>query len=228
MSAIKWSPSLRCLDWTRIKEDLTLLEQAGCSELHADICDGRFADPFGLGDESLRTVKSISTLPIHAHLMIEKPEQHIPRFVDMGCSSITLHIETTDHAHRAIQLVKNAGLKVGVALNPGTPLTKVEYLLQEVDAVHLMMVEPFAENQRMRQSSLERVRLIRSHLDYQESRAELVTEGALDIHTAASALAFGASTLILDDSNIFRKTPVDLLTELEEFSIAVQAKRETV
>ena len=228
MNAIKWSPSLRCLNWIRIKEELTLLQQAGCSEVHADICDGRFADHFGLGDEALRTAKGINTLPIHAHLMIEKPEHHIQRFVDLGCYAITVHVESTNHAHRAIHQVKEAGLRVGIALNPGTPLTKVEYLLPYVDAVHLMLVEPFAENQRLRRSSLERVKLIRSHLDYAESRAELVVEGALDIHTAATALKYGSSTLILDDSNIFEQTPVDLLTQLEEYTIAVQAKRETV
>jgi ribulose-phosphate 3-epimerase len=228
VSANNWSPSLRCLDWTRLKEDLTLLEQAGCRELHADICDGRFAGRFGLGDDSLRTVKNICTLPIHAHLMIERPEQHIQRMVDLGCKAITIHIETSNHAHRAIHQVKEAGLNVGVALNPGTPLTKVEYLLPYVDAVHLMLVEPFSGDQRVRPSSLERVKLIRSHLDYQESRADLVVEGALDIHTAATALAYGATTLILDDSNIFHETPVDLLRQLEEYSIAVQAKRETV
>lgn len=228
MSAISWSPSLRCLNWTRIKEDLTLLQQAGCTDIHADICDGHFADRFGLGEESIRTVRGISSLSIHAHLMIENPEQHIQRFVDLGCSAITVHVESTHHAHRAIHQVKEAGLDVGIALNPGTPLTKIEYLLPYVDLVHLMMVEPFADKQGMRRSSLERVRLIRSHLDYQESQAELVVEGALDIHTAASALTFGASTLVLDDSNIFKENPIDLLGQLEEFSIAVQAKRETV
>jgi len=125
----KLSASIMCANFCSLEEDIRQLEEAGIDYLHFDIMDGHFVPNFTMGPDILRTVRRITSLPFDTHLMIENPDRYIPIFVEAGSNLIFVHIEACIHINRTIQLIKKSGAKAGVALNPSTPLCRLDYVL---------------------------------------------------------------------------------------------------
>ncbi len=184
-------------------EDIQAIELAGACELHFDVMDGAFVPSLGLSPHTLKSVKSIGALPCEAHLMTAKPERFIQQFVDVGCETITLHVESCTHIHRALSQIRDAGASVGLAINPATPLTKLEYLLPLVDRILLLATEPGDDAASIDASTFERVKILHDNIEYEERQVRLLVEGHIGPKDAALFLRQGADQLVLDHMSIF-------------------------
>lgn len=224
MQKFTGSASVMCANLLRLEDDLQALERAGCDELHFDIMDGTFVPNFTLGFDFIKAAKSATNLPCNAHLMISRPELYVKRFVEAGCSSITVHIETCTHAHRVLGQIRDAGASPGIAINPGTPLFKLEYIMPLADRILVMCVDPGYAGQQIIPSAFERVRILRENITYQELRTKIEVDGNINVPNAARLWKMGAEIFVLGSSSIFTGAPLEVA--LPEFRAAVE--RESV
>ena len=139
---IKLAPSILSADFARLLEDVKKVEKAGCEYLHIDVMDGHFVPNITLGPAIVKSLRKDVNMVFDAHLMIENPDNYIKEFADAGCDIIVVHQEACTHLHRTIQNIKSHGVKAGVALNPATPIETIKYVLEDVDMVLLMSVNP--------------------------------------------------------------------------------------
>ena len=156
------APSILSADFTRLGEQLALVERAGASYIHVDVMDGHFVPNITIGPFIVKWVRQATSLPIDAHLMIEHPDDYIPQFAQAGANMISVHPETTYHLHRTLNHIREAGCKAGLVLNPGTPLDYVEEMSNEIDYVLLMSVNPGFGGQKFISTSLDKLRRLRS------------------------------------------------------------------
>jgi ribulose-phosphate 3-epimerase len=223
-STLKYSASVMCANLARLEDDLRALEQAGCDELHFDIMDGQFVPNFTLGFDFIKAARRVCGLPCHAHLMITKPEDYIERFVDAGCNAVTVHVETCVHAHRTLAQVRAAGASPGIALNPATPLTKLDFLLDHVDRVLVMTVDPGYAGQKLIPNAFERVRILRDNINYRERAIAIEVDGNINARNAALLANAGATVFVLGTSSIFKGNG-RLAEELNAFRHKVDNER---
>lgn len=213
-----------CANLARLEDDLRVLEQAACDELHFDIMDGLFVPNFTLGFDLVKAARRVCGLPCHAHLMITKPEDYIERFVEAGCSTVSVHVETCVHAHRTLSQIRAAGASPGIALNPATPLTKLDFLLDHVDRVLVMTVDPGYAGQKMIPNAFERVRILRENIDYRERSIAIEVDGNINVRNAAQLADAGANVFVLGSSSIFKGNG-QLADALHAFRRKVDAER---
>lgn len=152
------SPSLLASDFASARDALRMISDSGCDYVHLDVMDGHFVPPITFGSKFIADLKKNSDLIFDTHLMVEKPENFIPSFIDAGCDIITIHQEATYHLERCISMIKSAGLSAGVAINPGTPVGALEAVLDEVDYVLVMTVNPGWGGQKFIPGTLKKVR----------------------------------------------------------------------
>jgi ribulose-phosphate 3-epimerase len=208
-----------CANLARLEDDLKALEEAGCNELHFDIMDGIFVPNITLGAEIVKTAKRVCNLPCNAHLMIVRPEDYIRQFVDAGCDSITVHVEACRHAHRVISQIREAGASPGLAINPATSLTKLDYLIDYVDRVLVMSVDPGYAGQKAIPGAFERIRILKENLNFRHLKARIEVDGNITVRNAATFQRAGAEMFILGTASIF--TGGDLRETLPKFRAAV-------
>ncbi len=223
MSRPEWSAAVRCADLGNLAAGLRAFEQAGCNELHFDVRDGAFAPGFGLGFEVLAAAKAASMLPCAVHLMVMRPERYVEAFAEAGCTSLMVHVEASLHAPHTLDLIRELGMSPGIAVNPATPLTKLEYLLPHVDRVLLLTQEPGAEPQQTPGAAFERVKILRQSLDYYERGLKLQVEGASGSADTARLIELGADRVVLDAPELFAGD--DLAGSLTSFMEEVEKIR---
>lgn len=224
---LKYAASVMCANLARLEDDLKILEEAGCDELHFDIMDGLFVPNFTLGVDFIKAAKGVCSLPCHAHLMIMKPESYIERFVDAGCDIVSVHVETCPHAHRTLEQIRAAGASPAIAINPATPLTKLDFLLDYVDRIMVMTVDPGYAGQRIIPGAFERVKILKENVDYRERRIEIEVDGNIDVHNAAILANMGASVFVMGTSSIFKNNG-PLGEAFHKFKVDVDAERKVV
>ncbi len=220
---LRYAASVMCSDLGNLETDFKTLEEAGCDELHFDIMDGRFVPNITLGPDFIRMAKGCCGLPCNAHLMIIEPERYIDRFINAGCDSLTIHVESTGHIHRAIDVIRELGVSPGIAINPATSLTKLEYLLDYVDRVLIMAVDPGYAGQKMIPGAFDRVGILADNIRYRELRTKIEVDGNIDVVNAANLANKGAGILVLGTSSIF--TGGDLKKAFAEFKDSVARER---
>ncbi len=224
---LKYAASVMCANLARLEDDLKALEAAGCDELHFDIMDGTFVPNFTLGIDVIKAAKSVCSLPCHAHLMITKPGEYVERFVEAGCDIVSVHVETCPHAHRVLGQIQTAGASPAIAINPATPLTKLDFLLDFADRVMMMTVDPGYAGQKIIPGAFERVKILRENVDYRERRIDIEVDGNIDAHNAAVLANMGARVFVMGTSSIFKKgIPLD--EAFRQFKADVDATRKTV
>ena len=172
------------------------MSQAGADYIHIDVMDGHFVPNLTIGPAVVAALRPHSSLPFDVHLMISPADPYIPDFVQAGADIVTVHVEAGPHLHRTIQLIKDEGVRAGLALNPGTPVTVVEPLLDTLDLVLVMSVNPGFSGQSFIAGQLEKIRQLRTLIDKTERKIDLQVDGGINSENAADAIAAGADVLV--------------------------------
>lgn len=193
---VKIAPSILSADFARLGEQVQEATKAGADYIHIDVMDGRFVPQITIGAPVVAAIRRWTDLPLDVHLMIESPEQQISQFAKAGASIITVHMETCLHIHRGIQMIKDAGCKAGISINPATSISVLDEILPEVDLVLLMTVNPGFSGQTFIESTLNKIARLRKELDRRNLKAELEVDGGINTKTASKVVKAGATILV--------------------------------
>ena len=194
---VQIAASILSADFARLGEHMREAEMAGADMIHIDVMDGHFVPNITVGPLVVRAVRSVTRLPLHVHLMIEHPERYIDEFVRSGADSVTVHVETCPHLHRTIQQIREAGARPGVSLNPATPLSAIEEVFEQVDAILVMTVNPGFGGQELIPSTLRKVRRLRGLLDERRLACLIEVDGGVNVNNIAQVVAAGADILVM-------------------------------
>ena len=190
------APSLLSADFTSLGSDVARVERGGADILHVDVMDGHFVPNITMGPLVVRALRRVTKLPLDVHLMIEEPDRYIEAFVEAGASRISVHVEVLPHLHRTVHLIKDLGVKAGVAINPATPVGVLEDIAADLDHVLVMSVNPGFGGQTFIPRSESKLRAVRQMLSRIGSAALIEVDGGIDLTTAARVTAAGAGVLV--------------------------------
>ncbi len=196
------APSLLSADFGRLGDEIRAVEKAGADLLHVDVMDGRFVPNITIGPPVVAAIKKAATLPLDVHLMIVEPEKYLEDFAKAGADVITVHAEATVHLQRTVARIRELGKKAGVALNPGTSLSAVEWVLTDVDMVLLMTVNPGFGGQAYIPSMTGKIELLRSQLTRSGLAVDIEVDGGIKEDNVAHVVKAGAN-VIVSGSGIF-------------------------
>lgn len=190
------APSILSADFTCLGKEVAAVETAGADWIHIDVMDGRFVPNITYGPIIVEACKRATSLPLDVHLMIEKPEEIIPAFARAGADYISVHAETCPHLHRTLQQIRELGVKPGVALNPATPLSSIEYIADQLDFVLIMSVNPGFGGQKFIGSSIEKIRTLSGLLAQKNPSAVIQVDGGINSRTIAPVAKAGARCFV--------------------------------
>lgn len=200
---IKVAPSILSADFTRIDDAVKMLEQAGADYIHCDVMDGMFVPNLTFGQKMVRDLRAHTSLPLDVHLMIVEPERYIGEFADAGADIITVHAEATPHLDRAVQLIKSAGKKCGVSLNPHTPLCVLDHVLEQLDMVLLMSVNPGFGAQCFIPYSIRKARGLKKMIDERALTLDIEMDGGIDEGNVREIVEAGVN-VVVSGNTIFK------------------------
>lgn len=202
----KISPSIMCVSWFDLGRTVKEFEDNGIELIHVDIMDGRFVPNFTLGTDFVKALKSATTIPLDIHLMIENPEGKLDWFQFGEGDYVAVHYESTPHIHRAVGAIKARGAKAMVAINPGTPVCMLYDLLDDIDAVLIMTVNPGFAGQKLVKATLKKIRALRDYLDANGyGHIEIEVDGNVSFENARLMKEAGANIFVAGTSSIFAK-----------------------
>jgi ribulose-phosphate 3-epimerase len=194
---IKIAPSILSADFARLADAIQQAEAGGADWIHVDCMDGHFVPNLTIGPPVVRALKKETRLPLDVHLMIERPEQLVPAFVDAGADYLTVHVEACTHLHRTIEQIRELGAKPGVSLNPGTPLSALDEILPYVDLVLVMSVNPGFGGQRYIPTSTQKIAVLRRTLEERHLwPIEIEVDGGVTTKTLPEVADAGASVVV--------------------------------
>ena len=207
------APSLLAADFARLGEQMRIIDQAGAQYFHYDVMDGQFVPNISMGLPVLQSIRKVTKKKLDVHLMIEHPERYISDFSDAGADIITVHAEAATHLDQIVRDIKREGLMAGVALNPSTPLTVLDYILPEVDMVLIMTVNPGYGGQKMIPYTLDKIRELRGIVQRRGLSTDIEVDGGVKIDNVDQFLAAGANVIVAG-SGVFKG---DLAGNVEAF-----------
>jgi ribulose-phosphate 3-epimerase len=193
---IKIAPSILSANFARLGEDIKDVERGGADYIHVDVMDGHFVPNITIGPLIVEAIRPITKLPLDVHLMIENPDQYIEAFAKAGADIITVHVEACTHLHRTIQQIKAQGVKAGVVLNPHTPVSMIQHVLEEIDLVLLMTVNPGFGGQSFIHSVLPKIKQVASMIEERKLQVEIEVDGGVNSETAKLCIEAGANVLV--------------------------------
>lgn len=211
---IKIAPSILSADFSRLGEEVRAVEKAGADWIHVDVMDGHFVPNITIGPMVVEAVNKVTDLPLDVHLMIEEPDRYISEFVDAGADIITVQVEACPHLHRSIQLIKDHKVKAGVVLNPATSMSTLEEILDYVDLVLLMSVNPGFGGQKFITPVLDKIRYLREIIEETGKNIDLEVDGGIKVQNVKKVKEAGANVLVagsaIFNSKNYKKTIQEL------------------
>jgi len=201
----KIAPSILSADFARLGDEIKAVEQAGANWIHIDVMDGHFVPNITIGPLVVDAVKKVTDLPLDVHLMIEKPDRYIPDFVSAGADLISVQVETCVHLNRVIQMIRQKGVKAGAVLNPSTPLSTLEWELDELYHIMIMGVNPGFGGQTFIPSSLDKIRRLREMLEKRKLKTLIEIDGGVNKDTIKKIADAGVDVFVAG-SAIFGST----------------------
>lgn len=214
MQKIKIAPSILSADFARLGEEITLITKAGADYIHVDVMDGHFVPNLTIGPVVIKSIRQYSQLPFDVHLMIEPVDPFIEAYAKAGADIITVHAEATKHLHRTLQLIKSFGKKCGVSLVPTTPASVLEHIMDEIDLILVMSVNPGFGGQSFIPSQIEKIRTLRAMINKSGREIDLEVDGGINAQTAKQVVEAGANVLVAG-SAIFTN-PRDYAANIEK------------
>lgn len=202
------APSILAADYSRFGEQVREAEAAGAPALEVDVMDGRFVPNITFGQGLVRALRPLTRMKLYVHLMIVEPEKYLAEFAAAGADRLTVHQETCPHLHRTLQTIRDLKVEAGVALNPATPLSMIEAVLDLADAVQIMTVNPGFGGQVFLHSQLQKIKMLHHLLGALNLKIPIAVDGGIDIHTAPLAAKAGARILVAGSSIYNPKAPV--------------------
>jgi ribulose-phosphate 3-epimerase len=197
---VRIAPSILSANFTILGEQIAAVERGGADLIHVDVMDGHFVPNLSLGVPVVRSIRTVATVPLDVHLMIEEPDRYLEAFIAAGAAMISVHLEVLPHLHRTLQAIKELGAKAGVAMNPSTPVGTLEEVAGMVDHVLVMSVNPGFGGQTFIPRSESKIRAVRALLDRQRNTAPIEVDGGVDTSNAARLVEAGATILVAGTS----------------------------
>jgi len=193
---IKLAPSILSADFARLGEEVAAVDRAGADYIHIDVMDGHFVPNITIGPLVVDALRKVTAKPLDVHLMIENPDLYIPEFAKAGADIITVHQEAVPHLHRTVQLIHSLGKKAGVSLNPATPVETLDVILDELDLVLVMSVNPGFGGQGFIPSALNKISALRRMIEQRGLATELEVDGGVKVDNIAAVAGAGADVLV--------------------------------
>lgn len=218
---IRIAPSVLSADLARLTDEIAVVEEGGADWIHVDVMDGHFVPNLTFGAGLVAALRRITDLPLDVHLMVNRPEWYIAPFAEAGASVFTLHPETTAHVQRQLAQVRACGMKAGIALNPGTPLTYLEEIVDDIDLLLIMTVNPGFPAQEYVPTATKKIARARKLLRESKSNAFLEVDGGISRETIAAAHKAGADTFVAGSAIFGAPDPGKEVNELRKCCMAV-------
>lgn len=212
---IQVAPSILSADFAAMGQAVENLEVWGADLIHCDAMDGQYVPNFSFGPSMIRAIRPHTTLPLDVHMMIDRPERYVEAFAEAGADIITVHQEATIHLHRTLQLIRSTGKKCGVVLNPATPVYTLENVLEDVDMVLMMSVNPGYGGQKFIPKVLDKVRRLRAMIEEAKLKVDIEIDGGVGIHNAAEIVDAGANILVAGSAVFDAEDPADVIHKLQ-------------
>lgn len=218
MQRLMIAPSILSADFAKLGEEITQVVASGADVIHIDVMDGHFVPNITIGPLVVAAVRKITTAPLDVHLMISNPDQYIDAFAEAGADWITVHVEVCHHLHRTIHAIKQLGKKAGAVLNPATPLTTLEYVLEDLDLVMLMSVNPGFGGQKFIRSAIDKTKKLKTMIDDRGLQVGIEIDGGVSPATIGEIALAGANIFVAGSAVFGHDNYAQVIAELKKLA----------